>query len=111
MGRPTYELPAPLRRVHKTTGNAAGERILPPDTALFHRPPDDTDGVSANKDGTPFVHTQSPFQKPFMQQIGEIWPRTTLLFYERAPYVTVSEIRFMVRASGGGRSKSMKIFL
>lgn len=37
MGRPTYELPAPLQRVHKTTGNAAGEHPEPPPSCTDHQ--------------------------------------------------------------------------
>lgn len=81
MGRAAYELQAPLYRVHKTTGNAAGE--YPETPPLLHRPPDDTDGAKPNKDEAPFVQRGTPFQKPFMQQIEEIWPRNAarLLFY------------------------------
>lgn len=37
MGRPTYELPAPLRRVHKTTGIAAGEHPETPPSCTDHQ--------------------------------------------------------------------------
>lgn len=37
MGRPTYELPAPLHQVHKTTGNAAGEHPETPPSCTDHQ--------------------------------------------------------------------------
>lgn len=37
MGRPTYELPAPLQRVHKTTGIAAGEHPETPPSHTDHQ--------------------------------------------------------------------------
>lgn len=37
MGQPTYELPAPLQRVHKTTGNAAGEHPETPPSCTDHQ--------------------------------------------------------------------------
>lgn len=44
---------------------------------------------------------RDPFQEPFMQQIGEIWPCNILglLFYWWEVDVTVSEIRFMALCS------------
>lgn len=37
MGQPTYELPAPLQRVHKTTGIAAGEHPETPPSSTDHQ--------------------------------------------------------------------------
>lgn len=37
MGQPTYELPAPLHRVHKTTGIAAGEHPKTPPSCTDHQ--------------------------------------------------------------------------
>lgn len=37
MGQPTYELPAPLHRVHKTTGIAAGEHPETPPSCTDHQ--------------------------------------------------------------------------
>lgn len=37
MAQPTYELPAPLQRVHKTTGNAAGEHPETPPSCTDHQ--------------------------------------------------------------------------
>lgn len=37
MGQPTYELPAPLRRVYKTTGIAAGEHPETPPSCTDHQ--------------------------------------------------------------------------
>lgn len=69
MGRPTYELPAPLRRVHKTTGIAAGEH--PETPPLLHGPPDDTDGAKANKDGAAFVRRGTPFKSHSCNKLGK----------------------------------------
>lgn len=69
MGRPTYELPAPLRRVHKTTGTAAGEH--PETPPLLHGPPDDTDGAKANKDGAAFVGRGTPFKSHSCNKLGK----------------------------------------
>lgn len=58
MGRPTYELPAPLRRVHKTTGIAAGEHPKTPPTCTDHQ----------------------------MTQMGQKQTKTRLLLYNEAPF-------------------------
>lgn len=57
MGRPTYELPAPLHRVHKTTGIAAGEHPETPPTCTDHQ----------------------------MTQMGQKQTKTRLLLYKEAP--------------------------
>lgn len=58
MGRPTYELPAPLCRVHKTTGIAAGEHPKTPPTCTDHQ----------------------------MTQMGQKQTKTRLLLYNEAPF-------------------------
>lgn len=69
MGQPTYELPAPLRWVHKTTGIAAGEHPETPPSCTDHQMTQM--GRNQTKTRPPFVQRGTPFKSHSCNKLGK----------------------------------------